>query len=1096
MMTCPSSDSRCAAARAGTGSAQNNNNFPMVRIDVDGDPTTSTSSSSTLTLPDGAQVLFAGLYYGARSTAGSGGAPPPDPSAPGLSTVKLRPPGASGYLTLGPAGTVLDTSTAAEWAGFIDVTSEVATAGAGEYFVADIQSATGTDRFAAWALVVAYRDTSQPARNLSVFDGLQPVRANQSVSIPLTGFRTPPAGPVRTTVGFVVYEGDRGSTGPFASLNNVVLQDALNPANNFFNSEMSHLGTRFTAKDPNYRNQMGFDLMLVNANGILDNNATSAVIRTGTTQEIFLPHAITFATELFAPSVDASKTVANVTHPGEEPGPGDVLRYTVTFTNTGQDAAIDFVASDAIPSGTTYVPGSLQVVAGDDPGAKTDAAGDDEAELDTANNRVVFRLGTGADAQDGGRLAASGGTASFRFDVTLDGGVPDGTEIVNRASAEFFADTLGVPLTADAEVTTTAIAPDLTIDKTHTGPFTAGLPTPFTIHVENVGSHETDGSTVTVSDTFPAAAFTSISVTSAPGWSCNVAGTTLSCTRSDVLAEGNAYPSILVDAVVAAPAPAAIQNTATVTGGADANDTNNASTDVGPGVTEADLQLTKQAEPDTVFTGDRVTFTLRVRNGGPSPATGVVLDDPLAPNFDALNVETTQGTCDPTVQCAIGTLADGEEATVTVTATVVGTGPAHDNTASVSSGVDDPTPGNDTATATVNVPNTADLALTKSASPENPVAGAPDGLTYTITVENNGPVTATNVTVTDQLPGTFTPSSAGGGGFTCDLPGAGGTVTCTRASLAVADGQVAITIVGTLSAASAGTVVLNSARVDADQGDPGVLNNDGDTVASLVTPTADLDVLKFADRTSVRAGRLVRYTLRVTNNGPADAPNVRLTDSLTGSLRVVSVSESQGSCTPGRPVRCTLGTIPVGGAATVTVTVRPLRPGTISDSALATSDLSDPVPPNSVGHLSATRVTSGSGKVSITKDANRRRIGAFERVRFTIVVRALGPASARKLKICDPLPDLLGLRRAKGARIRNGAPCWRIGILAPGERRTFRLTAFGANSGFTQRVVNRATVKGANVAGRAAAAAVVVRGARVGGDCLAAASTACSGLAP
>ena len=54
--------------------------------------------------------------------------------------------------------------------------------------------------------------------------------------------------------------------------------------------------------------------------------------------------------------------------------------------------------------------------------------------------------------------------------------------IVNRARAAFFAQTLGVPLTAESEdVATTVAAPDLTIAKTHTGPLTGGASTPFTL---------------------------------------------------------------------------------------------------------------------------------------------------------------------------------------------------------------------------------------------------------------------------------------------------------------------------------------------------------------------------------------------------------------------------------------------------------------------------------------------------------------------------------------------------------------------------------------------------------------------------------------
>ncbi len=172
--TCPVATSGCPAAQAGTGSVLNNNNWTMQRLDADGDPATSLDSSmATLTLPPGATVLFAGLYYGAATTAGTGGAAA---NAALRNTVKLKVPGAAAYTTL--TAPVLDISAASadgRYQGFVDVTGRVAAAGNGNYWVGDVQEATGQDRYGGWAIVVAYRDPTQAARNLTVFDGLQSV---------------------------------------------------------------------------------------------------------------------------------------------------------------------------------------------------------------------------------------------------------------------------------------------------------------------------------------------------------------------------------------------------------------------------------------------------------------------------------------------------------------------------------------------------------------------------------------------------------------------------------------------------------------------------------------------------------------------------------------------------------------------------------------------------------------------------------------------------------------------------------------------------------------------------------------------------------
>ena len=67
LMTAPASDPSAVNAQNGVGSKVNNNDFNMAFVDVDQDSTTFDSSSATLSLPAGASVLFAGLYWGGRN---------------------------------------------------------------------------------------------------------------------------------------------------------------------------------------------------------------------------------------------------------------------------------------------------------------------------------------------------------------------------------------------------------------------------------------------------------------------------------------------------------------------------------------------------------------------------------------------------------------------------------------------------------------------------------------------------------------------------------------------------------------------------------------------------------------------------------------------------------------------------------------------------------------------------------------------------------------------------------------------------------------------------------------------------------------------
>ncbi len=299
LMTCPEAAANCLEARAGTatGAALNNNAYAMERVDVDGDLSTFDSSTATLALPAGATVQFAGLYYGARTSKGTGGEAATNAAARG--TVLLRTPGSLTYAPL--AATVADSAAVSgAYTGFVDVTAQVAAAGSGEYTVANVQSGTGEDRYAGWSLVVVYADPASPPRSIRVFSGLASIVASEApLVIPVTGLETPPAGTVTAEAGIVAYEGDRGgSSNDRLSLAGKNLTDAANPVNNVFNSTISVGGVNATAKNPDFNNQLGFDSDLIGANGFLANGTKETTVEESTGIEQYLTQAIVLAVEL------------------------------------------------------------------------------------------------------------------------------------------------------------------------------------------------------------------------------------------------------------------------------------------------------------------------------------------------------------------------------------------------------------------------------------------------------------------------------------------------------------------------------------------------------------------------------------------------------------------------------------------------------------------------------------------------------------------------------------------------------------------------------------------------------------------------------
>jgi uncharacterized repeat protein (TIGR01451 family)/CSLREA domain-containing protein len=120
----------------------------------------------------------------------------------------------------------------------------------------------------------------------------------------------------------------------------------------------------------------------------------------------------------------------------------------------------------------------------------------------------------------------------------------------------------------------------------------------------------------------------------------------------------------------------------------------------------ADLAITKADSPDPVGLGNNLTYTLTVKNNGLDAATAVQVTDTLPASVTFVSASSSQGTCSvsgaATVMCALGNLANGATATVTIVVktTVAGSITNH---ATVSSSTSDPTPANDSADESTSV---------------------------------------------------------------------------------------------------------------------------------------------------------------------------------------------------------------------------------------------------------------------------------------------------------------------------------------------------------------------------------------------------------
>ena len=266
------------------------------------------------------------------------------------------------------------------------------------------------------------------------------------------------------------------------------------------------------------------------------------------------------------------------------------------------------------------------------------------------------------------------------------------------------------------------------------------------------------------------------------------------------------------------------------------------------------------------------------------------------------------------------------------------TGGTITNTASVAgNGSIDPNSANDSASAETAVGSVTDLSVTNADSPDPATVGKT--LTYAIKVRNNGASNATGVTLTDPLPATvnFVSATAKKGICFQSVPG---TVVCSIGSIGIGasvDLQIKVTpqIAGTIT----NTATVQSNQVDSNPA------NDSASATTTVNPSADLAITKSVSPSTPHVGNTMVYTLAIQNNGPSPATGVTATDPLpTGYVAYQSVSSSQGSCSQASgKVTCALGSLSVGGTASVTINVTAIRDGGTDNKATVKGNEGDPV---------------------------------------------------------------------------------------------------------------------------------------------------------
>ena len=461
------------------------------------------------------------------------------------------------------------------------------------------------------------------------------------------------------------------------------------------------------------------------------------------------------------------------------------------------------------------------------------------------------------------------------------------------------------------------------------------------------------------------------------------------------------------------------------------------------------LTLTKSALADNVKLGETVEFTIVLSNVGPGTATNVVLVDALPEGLDYLGTLSGPAPASATsrvVSWQFPIVPPGSQTLVLQTmAQMPG---SWNNVAQASYATN--TPISALATVVVNpillITNPPPLlSITKSAMPEAINVG--DTVVYTITVNNAGPGTATNVVVSDTLPdgvdyiGTVSgpaPDSATARTVSWQLP----VVPPGSQVLSI---QARAQLQGTWQNIAEASYSTN----------PPISAFASVVVNPMIVTTNLLPILalsKSVDQASAKAGDSVNFIIVVANSGAGTATNVTLVDEFPAGLGYNGMSSGPGPTTISS--NSLVWQIPLlpPGSQTFTLQSQAQLPGPWTNTAQLQYGSNPPILASaSVLVISNIIVPTNLVDLRLSKIASVPEAAVGDPIQFSIFVTNNGIWPATNVIVKDSLPPGFQLVSA----FDGGNPAafdpvsgqWVLGFVPPGAVRLLTLNTVGAAIG-------------------------------------------------
>ena len=351
------------------------------------------------------------------------------------------------------------------------------------------------------------------------------------------------------------------------------------------------------------------------------------------------------------------------------------------------------------------------------------------------------------------------------------------------------------------------------------------------------------------------------------------------------------------------------------------NNEDNESVSIAPA---ADISVSKWADNESPFFGDIVTWMIKVENNGPDKATVILISDKLPENLIFHNYESTKGVYGDGVW-NIDSLNKGDCEYLNITCYVNGLGVIVNNVSAIA-GEFDIDMSNNYDESFIEASPLSDLGIQKMANVSNANYG--EFVKWTLTVSNDGPNDATGVIVEDILPDSLEYiESDGDGEYIGGIWEIG--------DLKVGETKTLDIICKIIETGN----IVNSAIVYGNENDPDLSDNEVEKSID-VPPAADLSVSKTVSKYEYKVGDLIEYSIKVVNNGPDNALNVKVTELFDSSLLLRSFKESKGSYDPLKNEWYIDGLVS-GGEETLLMVFEPISEGIFENIVSVTSDAFD-----------------------------------------------------------------------------------------------------------------------------------------------------------